>query len=84
MPVFASVCLDKKSRELATVWNELRRDIKNELKDFRNSLESNLRKKLGGLRQSMNYINQAYEEMRNQLSAALTKNKVKKYKRKAR
>lgn len=55
--------------------DELRRDIKHELKDFRDSFERDLRKELREIRTAMSFINQSYEEMKTQLNTVLAENK---------
>lgn len=70
-----SGCILNMSKEMSAICDDLHREIRQELKDFRDSFERELRKELREIKSSMPFTNQAYEELKGQVSVVLNENK---------
>lgn len=64
------------TKELTAILDELRKEIKSELKDFKDSFDRDLRKDLRDIKMSLNFINQMYEELKEQVKVSLAENRA--------
>lgn len=63
------------SKEVAAFCEELRRDNKVELGEFKDSFERDLRKERRDIKASLSFSNKIYQEMKGQLMVALSETK---------
>ncbi|KAH9378273.1 hypothetical protein HPB48_022220 [Haemaphysalis longicornis] len=67
--------MTKVSKELTTALDELKSEIKTDLKVFRESLDRDFRKDLREIKASLKFISDKYDEMRVDLKSVLEQNK---------
>lgn len=63
------------SKELRSMFDELKKEIKSELKEFREAVERDLRKELREINESLTFINKSYEELKGEVREARSEQK---------
>lgn len=60
------------TKELKSIGEALRREIKAELSEFRDTIERDLRKELKNINASLNFINRLYKDTKREMGVVIT------------